>query len=63
MANVMNWCAARTAAESRGGAAAQPIFQPVSENVLPKLEIVIVRSRIPGRVAIGTWRPSYTMCS
>ena len=54
----MNWCAARTAAASSGGAAAQPIFQPVSENVLPNDEIVIVRSRIPGSVAIGTCSPS-----
>ena len=63
VAKVMNWCAARTAAASSGGAIAQPIFQPVSENVLPKDEIVIVRSRIPGSVAIGTCRPSYTRCS
>jgi len=40
----MNWCAARTAPASSGGPAAQPIFQPVSEKVLPKEEIVIVRS-------------------
>ena len=58
MAKVTNWCAARTAAVSSGGAAAQPIFQPVSEKVLPKEEIVIVRSRMPGSVAIGTCRPS-----
>ena len=58
VAKVMNWCAARTAADSSRGAAAQPIFQPVSEKVFPKLEIVIVRSRISGSVAIGTWRPS-----
>jgi hypothetical protein len=42
-----------TARTSSGGAQAQPIFQPVNENDLPPLEIVTVRSRIPGYVAIG----------
>ena len=28
---------------------AQPIFQPVNENVLPAEEIVTVRSRMPGQ--------------
>ena len=48
---------------SGGGAHAQPVFQPVIENVLPADEIVTVRSRIPGSVAIGTCSPSYTRCS
>ena len=47
-----------------GGATAQPIFQPVSENVLAVDEIVIVRSRIPSSVAMGTClRPSNVRCS
>ena len=40
------------------GPQAQPTFHPVKENVLPWLEIVTVRSAIPGRVASGMWRPS-----
>ena len=59
----MNWCAERTAFERSGGAIAQPIFQPVRENVLPKDDKVTVRSHIPGRVAIEMWVPSKTMCS
>ena len=36
---------------------AQPTFQPVSENVFPKLESTMVRSRIPGTVEIDLcWR-------
>ena len=62
-ANVTNWCTARTAAVSSGGAQVQPIFQPVRLNVLPADEIVTVRSRIPGSEAIGTCAPSNTMCS
>ena len=48
-----------TAATSARGPVAQPIFQPVTENVLPAEEIVSVRSAIPGSVASGTCsRPS-----
>ncbi len=38
----------RTAGRAAGHRIAQPIFQPVNENVLPPLEIVTVRSAIPG---------------
>jgi hypothetical protein len=39
------------------GAAAhtQPIFHPVTLKDFPALEIVTVRSRIPGSVASGMW--------
>ena len=43
-----------TAATRSAGPVTQPIFQPVNEKVLPELEIVTVRSNMPGRVAIGT---------
>ncbi len=43
-----------TAATSSGGPLTQPIFHPVNEKVLPELEMVTVRSNIPGSVAIGT---------
>ena len=43
-----------TAATRSAGPVAQPIFQPVNENVLPELEMVSVRSNISGRVASGT---------
>ncbi len=33
----------------------QPIFQPVTLKVLPMLSTVTARSRMPGRLAIGTW--------
>ena len=39
---------------SSAGAVIQPIFQPVVLNVLPPEEMVTVRSRAPGSVAIGT---------
>ena len=46
------------------GPVAQPIFQPVTENVLPAEESVTVRSAIPGSVASGTCsRPSKVRCS
>ena len=35
---------------SSAGPSAQPIFQPVAENVLPAEEIRTVRSRMPGNV-------------
>ena len=50
--NVTNWWTARSAAVSGGGAIAQPTFQPVTLKVLPMLSMVIVRSYIPGSVAI-----------
>ena len=62
-ANVMNCFAPRTAPTSSAGPQAQPIFQPVNENVLPIDEIVSVRSAIPGSVASGTCSPSKTRCS
>ena len=56
--------AERTAATSSGGPLAQPVFQPVTENVLPSEEIVSVRAAIPGSVASGTCAsPSKTRCS
>ena len=48
----------RVAATSAGGPTAQPVFQPVTENVLPSEEIVSVRSAIPGSVASGMCSPS-----
>ena len=59
----MNCLAAATPATRCGGPAAQPIFQPVNENDLPALEIVSVRSAIPGSVASGMCSPSKTRCS
>ena len=60
---VRNWCAARTPAERFGGATAHPTFQPVRLKVLPKLESVTVRSRIPGSVAIESGRSPYQISS
>ena len=49
------WTSAACAAAIIGcGPVAQPIFHPVKENVFPELEMLIVRSRIPGSEAIGT---------
>ena len=42
---------------------AQPIRHPVTPKVFDAPLIVMVRSRMPGSVASGTWVPSYTMCS
>ena len=53
----------RTAVTSSGVPVTQPIFQPVNENVLAAELIVTVRSRMPGRVAIGMCSPSKTRCS
>ena len=53
----------RTAATSGAGPHAQPVFQPVTENVLPSEEIVSVRSAMPASVHSGTCSPSNTMCS
>jgi hypothetical protein len=42
-----------------GGATAQPTRQPVTEYDFEIPEMVIVRSAMPGSVAIGVWpRPS-----
>ena len=60
MAKVTNWCAARTPRVSGSGATAQPIFQPVSENVFPSEESVTVRSHIPGQLARCRCSPSKT---
>ena len=49
--------------ELAAGPLHQPIFQPVNENDLPALEIVSVRSAIPGSVASGMCSPSKTRCS
>ena len=57
-ANVRNCLAARDRGDELGRPGAQPIFQPVNENVLPALEIVSVRSAIPGSVASGMCSPS-----
>ena len=38
-----------------GGAIDQPIRQPVTEYDFEMPEIVIVRSAMPGSVAIGVW--------
>ncbi len=43
----------RIAFVGSGGAMAYPMRQPVHVNVLDKLEMVTVRSRMPGQVAIG----------
>ena len=53
----------RVAATSAAGPLHHPIFQPVTENDLPTLEIVSVRSAIPGSVAGGMCSPSKTRCS
>ena len=60
---VTNCLAVRTACVRTGGAQVQPTFQPVQENVFPAEEIVTVRSRIPGSVAIGTCSTPKTRCS
>lgn len=60
---VRNCLAVRTAVTSSGVPVTQPIFHPVKENVLPPELIVTVRSRMPGRVAIGMCWPSNTRCS
>ena len=57
-ANVRYCLAVRRAATSGAGPTAQPVFQPVTENVLPSEEIVTVRSAMPGSVHSGTCSPS-----
>ena len=52
LTNVRNCLAVRAAATRFAGPDIQPIFQPVVWNVLPPLEMVGVRSNIPGSVAI-----------
>ena len=49
---------------SSRGAATQPTFQPVSENIFPAEPMRRQRARMPGRVASGICgRPSNTRCS
>ena len=43
-------------ANNAAGPTVQPIFQPVTEKVLPAEPIVMVRSHIPGRVAVGKYQ-------
>ena len=51
--------AADADADARRGATAQPTRQPVTEYDFDTPEMVIVRSAMPGKVAIGVWpRPS-----
>jgi len=42
---VRNWCCAAMRSASGGAATAQPIFQPVSEKILPAEPILIERAR------------------
>jgi hypothetical protein len=48
-AKVRYCLAVRTAATSAAGRRPSPVFQPVTENVLPSEEIVRVRSAMPGQ--------------
>ena len=58
------WRTERTARMRSVGPVAQPTFHPVNEKLLPALPSVIVRSAMPGRVAMGMWGcPSYQRCS
>ena len=50
---VVNCLAVLTARTRSGAAQIHPTFHPVNENVLPPLEMVSVRSRIPSYVANG----------
>jgi hypothetical protein len=62
--NVSHCLAAITVSTSSAGPVTQPTFQPVNENVLPALEMLTVRSHMPGSVQSGTCvRPSNTRCS
>ena len=63
LTKVSHCLAVRTAATSSGRAHTQPIFQPVTAKVLPPLEMVTVRSAMPGSVAMGMCSPSNTRCS
>ena len=54
----MNCLTVLTARIIGAGAHIQPIFQPVTLNVLPALDTLTVRSCMPGNVAIGTWTVS-----
>ena len=59
----VSWTA-RIAGVRCGGASTQPIRQPVALAVLEIELTTMVRSRIPGHVAMDRWRaPSKTMCS
>ena len=50
----IHWWAIRMAWAMGLGVMAQPIFQPVTEKVLPALPSVTVRSHMPGSVAMRT---------
>ena len=59
-----NWWTFEMVPISAAGPMIQPIFQPVSEKILPAEPTRTVRARIPGRVEGGTWvRPSKVRCS
>ena len=59
----VSWTA-RIAGVRCGGASTQPMRQPVALAVLEMELTTMVRSRIPGQVAMDRWRaPSNTMCS
>ena len=59
-----NWCTARTAADSSGGAIAQPIRHPVALNVFDTEDTVTVLGAQTGSAATGRcWSPSSTTCS
>ena len=49
----MNWWAARTASVRCGGPTAHPTFHPVSENVFPSDDKVMVRLPHPGQRGDG----------
>ena len=53
-ANGIHWWAMKMALAMGAGAMAHPIFQPVTEKVLPALPSVTVRSHMPGSVAMRT---------
>ena len=55
-ANVKNWCARAASVANSGEATSQPIFHPVSENILPADPHLRVRSAKPDSEAIGTVR-------
>jgi hypothetical protein len=60
---VRNWCAARMPAVRLAGATVQPIFHPVRLKVFPRLDITMVRSRMPGSVEMETGASSNQISS
>ena len=50
---VRNWCTLAATRSSGGAAQTKPIFQPVSEKILPAEPTLMVRSRMPGMVISG----------